>query len=200
MILKLKIHYDDIHKKWIPTSRFHVNAFVNWYAFQPILTEVNEYVQNHNIKRFIIDKNELHFEIEDTDIGYVNKGLVTRVDFDDSDLEEFVIRLSGRTREEVFAKARHREKVIPRSVIYAALVYFKNMSYTVIAKKYQRNHATIIHGVRTSLPSSMLSLESNAVKLVQAVADRYGDDKFVNFCRRFNFSKNQRSYAIHKQS
>src|SRR5512133_1844769 len=156
MILKLKVKYDDVEKRYCPTNVFLVDEFVNFYGFKPVLTEVFEYVKDNNILPFLQNKNEIHFRIDKSEDGYVNLGPSEKTDYTKTDLELFVSRSVDMTLKEMFCKNRKRSLVIPRSVFYAASMYFgKRTSLDLM--EYGQDHATILNCVNKSLPSCMIT-------------------------------------------
>jgi hypothetical protein len=183
MILELKVRYDSDLNKYTPTNVFHINGYVNYYLLRPILTEVTEFVNSNAVEEFVY-KNEIRFHIEEGEEGYVNCGPIRHVLFSTEDLEEFVSRASGIPREEMFARSRKRIRVIPRAVIYSACMFFGKMS-SIELEKYSFDHASVLHLINKSLPSSMITGEPLALKLVTLVAERYGNHQFFDYCKTY---------------
>jgi len=185
MILKIKVKLNESDYKYYPTHVFFASEFINMYELKPMLAEINDYVRNSDVVPYIVNGNELHFKIEREDTGYVNLGAKRKIDFSWDDLEAFIVQISQMSKEEIFNHSRHRQKCIPRAVIYSAIKYFAGTSFWHIGKCYGYNHVAIMHGVKTTIPCALLSGDPMAIRLVRSVAERYGDEQFWEFCNSF---------------
>lgn len=183
MILQLKVRYDSDLKRFTPTNVFLINGYVNYYLLRPILTEVTEFINSSVVDDFIY-KNEIRFNIESGEEGYINLGPIRNVVFSQEDLEEFVSLVSGAPRKDMFVRSRARAVVIPRAVIYSACMFFGKMTCTEL-EDFGWGHANVLHMINKSLPSSMITGLPLAVKLVTLVAERYGNPLFFDYCKTF---------------
>lgn len=187
MILQLKVRYDSDLNKHVPTNVFLVNGYVNYYLLRPILAEVTEYIKSNVIDDYV-RRNEIRFNIEEGEEGYVNLGPIRHVVFSSEDLEEFVSQISGIPQKDMFVRSRKRVRVIPRAVIYSACMFFGKMS-SVELEKFGFDHASVLHLINKSLPSSIITGEPLAVKLVNLVAERYGNHQFFEYCKTYRSRK-----------
>lgn len=184
MILKIKIRYDQTERRYYSTNIFFASEFINSLRMNPILLEIAEYVKINDLSEYVQNKNEIHFKIEDAEEGYVNLGPVKAHSFSRADIEDVITR-SCNTHINEIIKTRQRKRIIPRAVIYAASMYFGRISSLVLEDWYMYDHASILHLVNKSLPSSVMSGEPLAISLIKLVAERYGDPGFKTYCSTF---------------
>ena len=88
---------------------------------------------------------------------------------------EVMIAASGYTREELSHPRRNREMVIVRQVVFYYLRTKKLCSFAAAGELFNRDHATVIHAVRTvtNLIDTNYAGSKNIIENLISIADAY---------------------------
>ena len=191
MLLKLKLKHDDLYDIWEPTNIFHIDSFLDSRESSDILLLAQQFVNSKRytdgnpLKTLVVNTNELHFDVTKTDAGY-SLTPTKKAQFSVENVENIVCGFVGLTKEQLFRKGKDGDLIRPRSVVYAALRYFGGMSYSKIGMLYLKDHASIMHGIKKTLPSLLFSGDITVISLLDLLVAEYSDNKFISFCREFD--------------
>lgn len=187
MLLKIKVIYKDDLRVYLPTSNFLIDDFIHLRSFESLLAEVQSYIRINDVSKFVRNKNEVWFDVKCEDGMYVTSGPTKKISFSLEDVVSFVAKLNNVPENYLWEETRKRDNVLLRSFVYSAAIYFQDVPYKVLSRKYGWAHDTIMHATRQTLPKALYSNDPKAVNTIRAIAERYGDDKFIAFCQEFNF-------------
>jgi len=189
MILKLKVYQDPTTLKHVPSPVFHASEFVDQEDMNSLLSSVYLWINQHKIHQYIRNTNEIHFNVETCQYGYVNRGPISKTEFSKEDMIASVCFLAGLDRDVLFSHCRDRKLVLARATLFCALLHFGNYTFSAISRDFKMNHATIMHLRYKTIPSAILDRDAYVVGMVSDLAQKYGDHRFVDFCKMFGAYK-----------
>jgi hypothetical protein len=183
MIIKIKVRQEGV--VYESTGLFFVDDFISEQDLNSWLTTLNAGIRAGLYKDFV--KNDTVCFVVGEDKGalpFIPETAIT------DDIIDFICDKMSLGIDDIKTTSRSnkRNAYLTRCVVIGALRFFTKLGTAEIGGIFQRDHASVVHTCKRVLPSFYYPVNPVATTLINNVAIRYNDSRFIDACREGIFA------------